>query len=68
MCVLILPVAGESEETTHIIQRLLKDLHDFRDAAGRCTSVWVLQVLSLLAFTDTRVQILTQTLVHKHKY
>jgi hypothetical protein len=36
---------GEREET----KRVLKELHDFRDAAGRCTSDWVLQVLSLLA-------------------
>jgi hypothetical protein len=43
-----LGVAGESEETIHL-QRLLKDLHDFRDAAGRCTSDWVMQVLSSLA-------------------
>ena len=34
-------------KTTHL-QRLLNDLHDFRDA-GHYSSDWVVQVLSLLA-------------------
>jgi hypothetical protein len=47
---------SEQEATTHL-QRVLTELHDFCDAAGRCTSDWVLQVLSLLAL-----------LVQKYKY
>ena len=54
---------GEVSEESTNIKGLLKDLHDFRDAVDRFTSDWVLQVLSLLACTSTRVQILTQKLV-----